>query len=37
MEKCVTETELREMAQAVAARRRDPYSVVDEIVARLKL
>ena len=37
MEKCVSESELREMAQAVAARRRDPYSVVDEIVARLKL
>ena len=36
MEKCVTESELREMAQEVAARRRDPYSVVDEIVARLK-
>ena len=37
MEKCVTEGELREMTQAVATRRRDPYSVVDEIVARLKL
>ena len=31
----VTETELREMATEVADRRRDPYSVVDEIMARL--
>lgn len=31
----VSEDELREMARAVADRRRDPYSVVDEIMARL--
>jgi LAO/AO transport system kinase len=31
----VTEEELREMASSVAERRRDPYSVVDEIIARL--
>jgi LAO/AO transport system kinase len=33
----VTENELREMAMAVADRQRDPYSVVDEIIARLGL
>ncbi len=31
----VTEEELREMACSVAERRRDPYSVVDEIIERL--
>jgi LAO/AO transport system kinase len=31
----VSKEELREMAGSVAARRRDPYSVVDEIIARL--
>jgi GTPase len=31
----VSRDELREMAGAVAERRRDPYSVVDEIIARL--
>jgi LAO/AO transport system kinase len=31
----VSKTELREMAGSVAERRRDPYSVVDEIIARL--
>lgn len=31
----VTGEELREMASSVAERRRDPYSVVDEIIARL--
>ncbi len=35
MTRGVTENELREMAAAVADRRRDPYSVVDEIMARL--
>lgn len=35
MNKVVTENELREMARAVADRRRDPYSVVDEIMARM--
>lgn len=33
--KGVSEGELREMARSVADRRRDPYSVVDEIIARL--
>ena len=33
--KGVTEDELREMSTAVADRRRDPYSVVDEIIARM--
>jgi LAO/AO transport system kinase len=33
--KGVTQDQLREMATAVADRRRDPYSVVDEIMARL--
>ena len=37
MTRGVTESELREMATAVADRRRDPYSVVDEIIARLGL
>ena len=31
----VSKEELREMAGSVAERRRDPYSVVDEIIARL--
>ncbi|HXU36751.1 MAG TPA: methylmalonyl Co-A mutase-associated GTPase MeaB [Blastocatellia bacterium] len=31
----VSKEELSEMAGSVAARRRDPYSVVDEIIARL--
>ncbi|MEK6286569.1 MAG: methylmalonyl Co-A mutase-associated GTPase MeaB [Acidobacteriota bacterium] len=35
LDKCVRKDELREMAAAVADRRRDPYSVVDEIIARL--
>jgi LAO/AO transport system kinase len=35
LEKGVGETELRAMAESVAERRRDPYSVVDEIVARV--
>jgi LAO/AO transport system kinase len=35
MSRGVTENELREMAMAVADRQRDPYSVVDEIIARL--
>jgi LAO/AO transport system kinase len=35
MTRSVTENELREMAIAVADRQRDPYSVVDEIIARL--
>ena len=35
MNKGVTQDQLREMATAVADRRRDPYSVVDEIIARL--
>ena len=35
MNKVVSENELSEMAQAVADRRRDPYSVVDEIIARM--
>ena len=33
----VTSEELHEMASSVAERRRDPYSVVDEIIARLGL
>jgi LAO/AO transport system kinase len=33
--KCVSKAELDEMAYSVAERRRDPYSVVDEIIARL--
>ncbi len=37
MTKGVTENELRVMATAVANRRRDPYSVVDEIMTRLGL
>jgi hypothetical protein len=37
MSKSVTVNELHEMASSVAERRRDPYSVVDEILARLKL
>lgn len=35
MNKVVGENELREMAAAVSDRHRDPYSVVDEIMARL--
>jgi GTPase len=35
LEKSVSQTELRAMAESVADRRRDPYSVVDEIMARL--
>jgi LAO/AO transport system kinase len=35
MESGVEPGELRSMARAVADRRRDPYSVVDEIIARL--
>jgi hypothetical protein len=35
MTRGVTENELREMAMAVADRQRDPYSVVDEIIARM--
>ena len=35
MTKGVSGDELREMARSVAERRRDPYSVVDEIIARL--
>lgn len=31
----VTDSELKEMAKAVADRRRDPYSIVEEIVARM--
>lgn len=33
----VSKTELREMAGLVAERRRDPYSVVDEIISRLRI
>ena len=35
LNKAVSEAELNAMAQSVADRRRDPYSVVDEIIARL--
>lgn len=35
--KGLAEGELQEMARAVAARNRDPYSVVDEIISRLGL
>jgi LAO/AO transport system kinase len=35
LSKGVTETQLRELATAVAQRRRDPYTVVDEIINRL--
>ena len=35
LEKSVSQTELRAMAESVADRRRDPYSVVDEIMAKL--
>jgi LAO/AO transport system kinase len=34
-EKGMTESELKEMARLVADRRRDPYSVVEEILSRL--
>ncbi|MFY9554276.1 MAG: methylmalonyl Co-A mutase-associated GTPase MeaB [Blastocatellia bacterium] len=33
--KCAPPDQLQEMAAAVAERRRDPYSIVDEIIARL--
>ncbi len=36
LEKGVSQTELRAMAESVADRSRDPYSVVDEIMARLR-
>ena len=36
LNKGVSQEEMRDMAQAVADRRRDPYSVVDEIIIRLK-
>src|SRR5262245_12958447 len=36
-EKSVTEDELNEMARSVADRKRDPYSVVDEIISRLNI
>jgi LAO/AO transport system kinase len=35
LKKAASQDELREMAVAVAERRRDPYSVVEEIIARL--
>jgi LAO/AO transport system kinase len=35
IEKCLSEEELYSIAQSVAARQRDPYSVVDDIIARL--
>ncbi|HXG64133.1 MAG TPA: methylmalonyl Co-A mutase-associated GTPase MeaB [Blastocatellia bacterium] len=35
LNKSLTDEELREMALAVAERRRDPYSVVDEIIEKL--
>jgi LAO/AO transport system kinase len=35
LEKSVGPTELQAMAESVADRRRDPYSIVDEIMARL--
>jgi LAO/AO transport system kinase len=35
MSRSVTDEELNEMVMSVAERRRDPYSVVDEIIARL--
>jgi LAO/AO transport system kinase len=35
LKKGVSEEELREMAESVAERRRDPYTVVDEIMARI--
>jgi LAO/AO transport system kinase len=35
IDKGIGEDELRELAAAVADRRRDPYSVVDEIIAKL--
>jgi LAO/AO transport system kinase len=36
LSKSVSEDELRVMSQSVADRRRDPYSVVDEIISRFK-
>ena len=35
LKKATTEDELKELAQAVASRSRDPYSVVDEIIAKV--
>ena len=35
LSRVVNETDLGEMARAVADRRRDPYSVVDEIIAKM--
>lgn len=35
MEKAVSREELREMAASVVERRRDPYSIVDEIIGKL--
>jgi hypothetical protein len=35
LSKCVTDEELREMGRAVAERKRDPYTIVDEIISRL--
>ncbi|MCI0487467.1 MAG: methylmalonyl Co-A mutase-associated GTPase MeaB [Blastocatellia bacterium] len=35
LDRGVTGEELRDMARSVAERRRDPYSVVDEIISRL--
>ena len=35
LQKGVNQEELRDMAQSVADRRRDPYSVVEEIISRL--
>jgi len=35
LDRAVTADELKEMSESVAHRRRDPYSVVDEIIARL--
>jgi LAO/AO transport system kinase len=37
LSKGVSENDLRVMAQSVADRRRDPYSVVDEIIERLAI
>jgi LAO/AO transport system kinase len=36
LEKAVSEADLQQMAQSVADRSRDPYSVVDEIISRVK-
>jgi LAO/AO transport system kinase len=37
LEKHVSDIELTEMTRAVADRRRDPYSLVDEVIDRLKI